>query len=189
MTGAGMMECKAALSEAGGDLARAVVVLRKRGQAAAEKKASRATTEGIVYAYVHPGGRVGALIELNCETDFVAKTADFQELAKDLAMQVAAASPARPRYVSRADVPESVLDAEREILRSQAESSGKPAAVIDKIVEGRLAKFYSENVLLDQPFIKDDQMTVQQFITSRIAVLKENIQVRRFVRFERGEPL
>ena len=186
-TGAGFMECKAALTETAGDLDKATVVLRKKGQAAAEKKADRRTTEGTVASYVHPGGRVGVLIEVNCETDFVAKTADFQELVKDLAMQVAAASPARAKWVSRDQVPAEVLEQERDILRSQAETSGKPAAVLEKIVEGRLAKFYAEHVLLEQPFIKDPATTVQQYVASKIAVLKENIQVRRFTRFERGE--
>ena len=182
------MECKKALVEANGDVEQAVTILRKRGQAAAEKKAGRATSEGLVGSYVH-GGKIGVLIEVNCETDFVAKTPQFQELVKDLAMQVAAASPAPARFVRREDVPEEVLAKERDILKSQAESSGKPAAVIDKIVEGKLGKFYAETVLLEQPFIKNGDITVQQHITSTISVLKENIQVRRFARFERGEPI
>lgn len=181
------MECKAALAEAEGNMDKAVLVLRKRGQAVAEKKAERTTTEGIIGSYIHAGGRIGVLIEVNCETDFVAKTAEFQELVKDLAMQVAAASPARARFLKREDVPEEVLAAEREILRSQAEASGKKGPVLDKIVEGRLSKFFTETVFLEQPFIKDESITVEQHITSKIAVLKENIQVRRFVRFERGE--
>ena len=185
-TGAGLMECKSALVEADGDLEKAVTILRKRGQAAAEKKASRSTTEGLIGSYIHAGGKIGVLIEVSCETDFVAKTADFQDLVKDLAMQVAAAS---PDFVKREDVPEEILDKEREILKSQAEQSGKPAQVIEKIVEGRLNKFFSERVLLEQPFIKDPDITVQEHITSKIAVLKENIQVRRFMRYERGEPL
>jgi len=188
-TGAGFMECKAALAEAGGDLEKAVVVLRKRGQAAAEKKAERTTTEGVIGSYIHAGGRIGVLIEVNCETDFVARTAEFQELVKDLAMQVAAASPARARFLRREDVPEELLAAERDILKTQAEASGKKGPVVDKIVEGRLSKFFSETVLLEQPFIKDPALTVQQHVTSKIAVLKENIQVRRFVRFERGETI
>lgn len=186
-TAAGLMECKSALVEADGDLEKAVTILRKRGKAAAEKKAGRATTEGLIGSYIHGGGKIGVLIELSCETDFVAKTADFQELLKDLAMQVAAASPAPARFVSREEVPEDVLTAEKAVLRSQAEQSGKPPQVIDKIVEGRLGKFFSETVLLEQPFIKDPEMTVHQYITSKIAVLKENIQVRRFVRYVRGE--
>jgi elongation factor Ts len=182
------MECKKALVEAAGDVDQAVTILRKRGQAAAEKKAGRTTSEGLIGSYVH-GGKIGVLIEVNCETDFVAKTPQFQELVKDLAMQVAAASPAPARFVRREDVPEEVLAKEREILKSQAESSGKPAQVVDKIVEGKLGKFYSEAVLLEQPFIKNPDTTVQQHITSMISVLKENIQVRRFARFERGEPI
>jgi elongation factor Ts len=187
-TGAGLMECKKALVEAGGDVDQAVTILRKRGQAAAEKKAGRATSEGLIGSYVH-GGKIGVLIEVNCETDFVAKTTEFQELVKDLAMQVAAASPAPARFVRREDVPEEVLAKEREILRGQAEASGKPPEVVDKIVEGRLGKFYSETVLLEQPFIRNPDTTVQQHITSMISILKENIRVRRFARFERGEPI
>ena len=187
-TGAGLMECKNALVEADGDVDQAVTILRKRGQAAAEKKAGRATSEGLIGSYVH-GGKIGVLIEVNCETDFVAKTPQFQELVKDLAMQVAAASPAPARFVRREEVPEEVLAKEREILKSQAEASGKPPNVVDKIVEGKLGKFYSEAVFLEQPFIKNPDTTVQQHISSMIAVLKENIQVRRFERFERGEPV
>jgi elongation factor Ts len=184
-TGAGLMECKKALVETDGDLDQAVTVLRKRGQAAAEKKAGRTTSEGLIGSYIH-GGKIGVLIEVNCETDFVAKTPQFQELVKDLAMQVAASS---PRFVRREDVPEEVLAKEREILKSQAESSGKPAQIIEKIVEGKLAKFYSETVLLEQPFIKNADTTIQQHVAAIISVLKENIQVRRFARFERGEPV
>jgi len=179
------MECKKALVETDGDQEQAVTVLRKRGQAAAEKKAGRTTSEGLIGSYIH-AGKIGVLIEVNCETDFVAKTPQFQELVKDLAMQVAASS---PRFVRREDVPEEVLAKEREILKSQAESSGKPAQVIEKIVEGKLGKFYSETVLLEQPFIKNADTTIQQHITSMISVLKENIQVRRFSRLERGEPV
>ncbi len=182
------MECKKALVEADGDVDQAVTILRKRGQAAAEKKAGRATSEGLIGSYVH-GAKIGVLIEVNCETDFVAKTPQFQELVKDLAMQVAAASPAPARFVRREEVPEEVLAKEREILKSQAEASGKPPAVVDKIIEGKLGKFYSETVFLEQPFIKNPDTTVQQHITSIIAILKENIQVRRFARFERGEPI
>ncbi len=182
------MECKKALVEADGDVDQAVTILRKRGQADAEKKAGRATSEGLIGSYVH-GGKIGVLIEVNCETDFVAKTPQFQELVKDLAMQVAAASPAPARFVRREEVPEEVLAKEREILKSQAEALGKPPEVVDKIVEGKLGKFYSEAVFLEQPFIKNAETTVQQHIASVIAVLKENIQVRRFERFERGEPI
>lgn len=185
-TGAGFMECKNALLEAEGDIQKAIDVLRKRGQAAAEKKAGRSTTEGAIGSYIHAGGKIGVLIEVNCETDFVAATAEFQAIVKDLAMQVAAAN---PTYVRREDVPAEVLERERSVLKSQAETSGKPANVIDKIVEGRLSKFYADKVLLDQPFIKDPDKTVQEFLNSKIAVIKENLQVRRFCRFERGEPL
>jgi elongation factor Ts len=188
-TGSGMMECKKALEEANGNLEEAITILRKRGQAAAEKKMGRSTTEGLVGSYIHPGGRVGVLIEVNCETDFVANTSEFQEVVKDLAMQVAAASPTLARWVKREDVPADALEKEREILRSQAESTGKPQAVIEKIVEGKLSKFYAENVLLEQPFVKNQDQTVEEYLKSRIAVLKENIQVRRFVRFERGETI
>lgn len=185
-TSAGLMECKGALVEADGDLEKAVTILRKKGQAAAEKKAGRSTSEGLIGSYIHAGGKIGVLIEVSCETDFVAKTEDFQTLVKDLAMQVAAAS---PNFVKREDVPDDLLDKEREILKGQAEQSGKPAQVIEKIVEGRLNKYFSERVLLEQPFIKDPDITVQEFITSKIAVLKENIQVRRFMRYERGEQI
>jgi elongation factor Ts len=188
-TGAGMMECKKALEDAAGNLEQAVTLLRKRGVAAAEKKVGRATTEGLVGSYIHPGGRVGVLIEVNCETDFVAATEEFRELVKDLAMHVAAASPERARWVRREEVPADAIDKERDILRSQAEGSGKPANVIEKIVEGKLSKFYSENVLLEQPYVKNPDQTVEEYLKSKIAVLKENIQVRRFVRFERGEPI
>ncbi len=187
MTGAGMMECKKALEDTGGNLEAAVTLLRKRGAAAAESKLGRQTSEGLVGSYIHPGGRVGVLIEVNCETDFVAATEEFRELVKDLAMQVAAASPALARWVRREEVPADALDKEREILRSQAEGTGKPANVIEKIVEGKLSKFYSENVLLEQPYIKNPDQNVEEYLKSKIAILKENIQVRRFVRFERGE--
>jgi len=188
-TGAGLMECKKALQEAEGDLEEAVTVLRKQGQVAAEKKAGRSTSEGLIGSYIHTGGRVGVLIEVNCETDFVANTEEFKALVHDLAMQVAAASPAAARWVRRDEVPEDALDKEREILKSQAEASGKSANVVDKIVEGRLSKFYAENVLMEQPFIKNPEQTVEEYLKSTIALIKENIQVRRFVRFERGEAL
>jgi len=188
-TGSGLMECKKALTDADGNIEEAVTLLRKRGQAAAEKKMGRSTSEGLVGSYIHTGGRVGVLIEVNCETDFVAATDEFKELVKDLAMQVAAASPAAARWVKREDVPADALDREREILKSQAESSGKPANVIEKIIEGKLGKFYSENVLLEQAFIKNPDQSVEDYLKSKIAVLKENIQIRRFVRFERGEAL
>jgi elongation factor Ts len=185
-TGAGMMECKAALEESSGDFDQAAVILRKKGVAAAVKKAGRIASEGIVYSYLHPGGKIGVLVELNCETDFVAKTAEFQELAKDLAMHIAAME---PRYVRREDVPEEVLRQEREIYRAKAQTSGKPAHVIEKIVEGQLNKFYSECCVYDQPFVKDDKVSVGQLITERVAQMKENISLRRFSRFKVGEGL
>ncbi len=188
-TGSGLMECKKALQEADGNLEEAVIILRKKGQAAAEKKAGRSTSEGAIGSYIHTGGRVGVLIEVNCETDFVANTDEFKELVRDIAMQVAAASPACARWVRRDEVPDDALDTERDILKSQAEAAGKPANVVEKIVEGRLAKFFSENVLLDQPFIKNPDQTVDEYLKSKIAIIKENIQVRRFVRYERGEAM
>jgi len=185
-TGSGMMECKRALEEAEGNLDEAITILRKKGQAAADKKSGRATTEGLVGSYIHPGGRIGVLIEVNCETDFVANTDDFKQLVKNLAMHVAAASPEAARWVHREEVPDEALSKEREILKSQAQSTGKPDSVIEKIVEGRLSKFYSGTVLLEQPFIKNTEQTVGDYVKSAISTLKENIQIRRFARFERG---
>ncbi len=185
-TGAGMMECKVALEEAGGDFEKATVVLRKKGLAAAAQKAGRVASEGVVISYLHPGGRIGVLVELNSETDFVAKTPEFQELAKDIAMHIAAMD---PKYVRREDVPATVIDQEKEIYREKALNSGKPAFVIDKIVEGQLNKFYSEICAYDQPFIKDDKINVGQLITEKIAKIKENISLRRFARFKVGEGL
>jgi elongation factor Ts len=185
-TGAGMMECKTALEEAGGDLDRAVVILRKKGMAAAVKKADRLASEGIVYSYLHPGGRVGALVELNCETDFVAKTSEFSDLAKDLAMHIAAMD---PKYVRREEIHEEVLNQEKEIYREKAQATGKPANVIEKIVDGQLNKFYSEVCVYDQPFVKDDNLTVGQLITEKVAQMKEHISLRRFSRFKVGEGL
>jgi len=183
-TGAGMMECKKALSEANGDVPKAVTILRERGLAAAEKKAGRQTREGLVASYIHAGGKLGVLVEVNCETDFVARTDDFQELVRDIAMQIAAAN---PLCVRREDVPETELSREREIYRKQAEGTGKPEQVIAKIVEGKLNKYFAEVTLYEQPFIKDPQMTVLELIKSKIAKMKENISVRRFARFKVGE--
>ncbi|MBM3801473.1 MAG: translation elongation factor Ts [Acidimicrobiia bacterium] len=183
---AGMMECKAALEEAAGDFEKAIVILRKKGLASAGKKAGRITSEGVVYSYLHPGGKVGVLVELNCETDFVAKTDGFLELAKDLAMHIAAME---PKYVRREEVPEEVLDQEKEIYRAKALATGKPANVVEKIVDGQLNKFYSEVCAYDQPFVKDDKVTVGQLITEKIAQMKENISLRRFSRFKVGEGL
>jgi elongation factor Ts len=183
-TGAGMMDCKRALAESKGDLEKAVVYLREKGLAAAAKRATRAASEGTVGSYIHAGGKIGVLIEVNCETDFVARTPQFQGLVKELAMQVAAAN---PRYVVREEVPASVLDTEREIFRAQAAGSGKPAAVIEKIVDGKIDKFYADVCLLEQDFIKDPQKSVRQLVTDTIAQLGENVVVRRFARFQLGE--
>ena len=183
-TGAGMMECKAALQEANGDIEEATTILRKRGLAHAAKKSGRATSEGLIGAYIHQGGKIGVLVELNCESDFVAKTDDFQTLLKELALQVAAAN---PQYVRREDVPADVLDHERGIYRAQMENSGKPPQVIDKIVEGKLGSFYEQAVLVDQPSIRDPKQTVSQMVQGAIAKLGENIGIARFVRFKVGE--
>lgn len=186
MSGAPMMECKKALDEAGGDLEQAFTVLRKRGQAAAAKKASRTATEGLVGAYIHAGGKIGVIIEVNCESDFVARNADFQQLVHDLAMQICATD---PRFIRREDVLPEVLEREREVLRAQTAESGKPAEVVDRIVEGRLRKFFEENCLYEQHFIKDGtgNVTIGELINSRIAKFGENILVRRFSRFKVGE--
>jgi elongation factor Ts len=185
-TGAGMMDCKKALVDAGGDMEKAAVILRERGLAAAAKKASRIASEGLVESYIHLGGRVGVLIEVNCETDFVAKTDEFKQLVRDLAMQVAAS---KPMCVRREEVPADAIEQEREIYRQQALNEGKPEKVIDKIVDGRLEKFYQQVCLLEQPFIKDQDKTVGDLVTEKVAKLGENISVRRFARFELGEGL
>jgi elongation factor Ts len=183
-TGAGVMDCKKALAEAGEDLSRAIEILRKKGVAAAAKKAGRAAREGLIGSYVHFGGKIGVLVELNCETDFVAGTPDFQELAKDLSMQVASA---QPEYVAPEDVPEEILAKEKEIYREQSLGEGKPEKILDRIVEGKLKKFYGQACLLDQPFVKDDGITVRDRIQTTAAKLGENIVVRRFIRFQVGE--
>ena len=183
-TGAGIMDCKKALQECQGDLEKAVEALRKKGLATAVKKASRATNEGVIHSYIHMGGKIGVLIEVNCETDFVARTEEFKELVHNLAMQVAASS---PLYVSKEDVPEDALEKERRLYREQALEQGKPEKVIDRIVEGKLNKFYQEVCLLEQPFIREPEKTVSQLITEHIAKLGENIRVKRFVRFQLGE--
>src|SRR5919109_3712128 len=189
-TGAGMMECKNALNEAGGNEEQAIEILRKRGLASARKKEGRIAAEGAVGQYIHMGGKVGVLVEINCETDFVARTEEFQQLVKDIAMHIAAAE---PRYVSREEVPADVLDKEREIARAQAtndpKNANKPAQVIDKIVEGRVGKFYEESVLLDQPFVKDPAKTINELLTEKIAKTGERITVRRFTRYKMGEGL
>jgi elongation factor Ts len=183
-TAAGVLDCKKALEASGGDLEKAKVYLREKGLAAAAKKADRAAEEGLIEAYVHTGGRVGALIELNCETDFVARTEAFEELAHDLALQVVAA---RPLYLAPEYIPPDVLEEEKNVYRVQARETGKPERIIEKIVEGKLQKYYQEVCLMKQPFIKDDDLTVQDVLTEIIARLGENIAVRRFVRFELGD--
>lgn len=185
-TGVGMMDCKNALVEAGGDMEKAIELLRTKGLAQAAKKSSRLASEGLVSSYVHMGGRIGVLVEVNCETDFVAKTDEFKALCHDLAMQIAAS---KPEYVKREDVPQETIENEKRILRQQALNEGKPEKIVDKMVEGRIEKFYKENCLLEQPFIKDPDQTVQDLINDKIMKLGENITVRRFVRYEVGEGL
>jgi elongation factor Ts len=182
-SGAPMGDCLKALQETRGDIEEAFVVLRKRGMASAQKKAARSTNEGLVGTYIHAGGKIGVLVELNCESDFVARTADFQELLKEIAMHVAASD---PRYVKREDVTEADLEREREICRAQAAATGKPEKVIAQIVEGKMGKFYEEVCLLEQPFIKDQAVTIKELIAHKVAKLGENITVRRFARFKVG---
>jgi elongation factor Ts len=183
-TGAGFMECKSALAEANGDLEQAEIVLRKRGLAFAQKKASRATCEGLIGTYVHAGGKLGVMVEVNCESDFVARTDDFRELVHDISMQIAATD---PRFIRKEDVNAEALAREKDIQRARALDEGKPEKIVDKIVEGRLSKYYEEVCLLEQPFVKDNAMTVGQMVASKIAKLGENITVSRFVRFKVGE--
>jgi elongation factor Ts len=183
-TGAGMMDCKKALSEVNGDVEKALVYLREKGLAAAAKRAGRTAADGVVASYIHAGGKIGVLIEVNCETDFVARTEDFQNLVKELAMQIAAAN---PRYVRREDVPAEVVEQERSIYAAQAANSGKPAQVIEKMVAGKVEKFYTEACLLEQPFIKDPDKQVGRLISDAVAKLGENVVVRRFARFQLGE--
>ena len=182
-TGAPMMDCKNALTETGGDADKAIEVLRKKGLAKAAKKAGRVAADGLVASYIHAGGKIGVLVEVNCETDFVARTDDYQQLVKDLAMHIAAADPS---FVRREEVTEDVLETERRLYREQALEEGKPEAVVDRIVEGKLKKFYGESVLLEQPFVKDTDVTIERLIAETIGKLGENIQVRRFARFELG---
>ena len=185
-TGAGMMECKRALQEAQGDLAQAEIVLRKRGIALAQGKASRATRQGLIGSYIHPGSQLGVLVEVNCESDFVARTDEFKQLVHDIAMQIAAAD---PRFIRKEDVTPAVLDKEREIQRARALAEGKPEKIVDRIVDGRMAKFYADNCLLEQAYIRDDSVTIGALLKERIAKVGENISIRRFVRFEMGEGL
>lgn len=183
-TGAGILACQQALKDSGGDIQKAIDLLRQRGLASAQKKAGRATNEGLVVPYIHAGGKLGVLLEVNCETDFVAKTEDFHELARNLAMQIAATT---PQYVRIEDVPEKVLEKEKEILAAQAREAGKPEAVLEKIVAGRIKKFYSEICLLEQPFVKDGSVLIKDLVSQKVAKLGENITVRRFSRFRLGE--
>ncbi len=183
-TGAGMMDCKAALTETNGDMEAAVDTLRKKGLAAAAKRAGRVAADGVVSSYIHAGGKIGVLVEVNCETDFVARTEAFQDLVKDIAMHIAAAD---PRFVRREEVTADVLERERAIYSEQAAASGKPANVVAKIVEGKIDKFFGEACLLEQPFVKNPDQTVGQMVTDAVAKIGENIQVRRFARFKLGE--
>jgi elongation factor Ts len=185
-TGAGMMDCKKALTEAGGDFTKAEEVLRKKGLSAAAKKTGRAATEGAVTSYIHMGGKIGVLVEVNCETDFVARTDGFQGLVKDIAMQIAAAA---PQYVRREEVPAEVVAKELEIAKAQMRDQKKPEAILEKIAQGKLEKFYSEICLLEQPFVKDDKKKIQDVVTEAVAKIGENIQIRRFARFVLGEGL
>jgi elongation factor Ts len=185
-TGAGMMDCKKALTEAGGDAAKAEELLRKKGLSAAAKKSGRVASEGAVASYIHMGGKIGVLVEVNCETDFVARTDGFQTLVKDLSMHIAAAN---PLYVKREEVPPELIEKELEIARAQAREQKKPDAIVEKIAQGKVDKFYKEIVLLEQPFVKDDKKSIQEVVTEAIAKIGENIQVRRFARFVLGEGL
>lgn len=185
-TGAGMMDCKKALTETNGDMEKAIEYLREKGLAAAAKKAGRIAAEGIVDSYIHGDGRIGVLVEVNIETDFAAKNDEFRAFVKDIALQIAAS---KPEYIRREEVPAEVIEKEKEILKAQARNEGKPEKIIEKMVEGRIEKFYKEICLLDQPFIKDPDKTVKDLVTERIAKIGENINIRRFVRFEKGEGL
>jgi elongation factor Ts len=183
-TGAGMMDCKVALAESGGDMDKAIELLRKKGLASAAKRAGRATKDGIIGHYIHMGGKVGVIVEVNCETDFVARTEDFQTLAKEIAMHIAAAN---PLYVKREDVPAEVLEKEKEIYRAQFEGQNKPANVIDKIAEGKLESFFSQVCLLDQPSVRDPNVTIKQMVANAAAKTGENVTISRFCRFKLGE--
>ncbi|AET60404.1 translation elongation factor Ts [Paenibacillus terrae] len=185
-TGAGMLDCKKALEEANGDLTKAIEVLREKGLAAAANKAGRIATEGVVESYIHAGGRIGVLVEVNCETDFVAKTDQFRDFVRDIAMHIAASN---PRYVRREEVPQEEIEKEKEILKAQALNEGKPEKIVEKMVEGRIGKFYEEFCLLEQSFIKDPDKTISTLINEKISTIGENISLRRFVRFELGEGL
>ncbi|MCH9647396.1 MAG: translation elongation factor Ts [Deltaproteobacteria bacterium] len=183
-TAAPMLDCKKALEETGGDIEKAVDALRKKGLASAAKKAGRVTAEGAVGSYIHAGGKIGVLVEVNCETDFVARTDGFQELVKDVALHIAASD---PRFVRREEVTEEVLDRERQIYKEQALASGKPEKIVDRIVDGKMGKFFSECVLMEQTFVKNSDQTVSEFVAEQVATIGENIQIRRFARFKLGE--
>lgn len=185
-TGAGMMDCKKALTDANGDMEKAIEILRERGLAAAAKKSGRIAAEGVVESYIHMGGKIGVLVEVNCETDFVAKTDEFRNFVKDIAMHIAAA---KPLYVRREEVPAEAVEKEKEILRAQTLNEGKPEHIVDKIVEGRIDKFYKDICLLEQEFVKNPDQTILDLVNEKVAKIGENISVRRFVRFEMGEGL
>ncbi len=185
-TGVGMMECKKALTDANGDFEKAIVLLRERGLKAVDKKQGRIASEGVVSSYIHMGGKIGVLVEVNCETDFVAKSADFQNLVKDIAMQIAAAN---PKYVSEAEVDPQELENEKEILRVQALNEGKPANIVDRMIEGRIKKYYEDFCLLNQPFVKDSSKTIKDILTEATLKIGEKISIRRFTRYELGEGL
>lgn len=183
-TGAGMMDCKKALSESNGDMEKAIEILREKGIASAAKKAGRIAAEGLVDSYIHGDGRIGVLVEVNIETDFAAKNEEFKAFVKDIAMQVAAA---KPEYVRREEVPADIIEKEKEILKAQALNEGKPEKIVEKMVEGRIEKFYKEVCLLEQPWVKDPDKSIQELLNEKIATIGENINIRRFARFERGE--
>ncbi|MBP1904157.1 translation elongation factor Ts [Paenibacillus turicensis] len=185
-TGAGMLDCKKALEEADNNLDKAIEILREKGLSAAANKAGRVATEGVVQSYIHAGGRIGVLVEVNCETDFVAMTDQFKDFARDIAMQIAAAS---PRYVSREEVPQEEIEKEKEILTAQALNEGKPEKIVAKMVEGRISKYYEEYCLMEQSFVKDPDKTITQLLNEKVSTIGENITIRRFVRYELGEGL
>jgi len=185
-TGAGMMDCKSALAEAEADMEKAVDILRTKGLSKAAKRAGRAANEGVVGSYIHMGGKIGVLVEVNCESDFVASNEDFQVFVKDVAMHIAASN---PLFVGKDEVPEAMLEREKDIYRAQAKESGKPDKVIDKIVEGKIGKYYTEVCLLEQPFVKDTDITVQDYLNNTIATIGENIIIRRFIRYQMGEEI
>ena len=183
-TGAGILDCQKALNQSGGDIDKAIDLLRQKGLATAQKKAGRSTNDGLIASYIHSGGKLGILVEINCETDFVAKTDDFQQLSRDLGLHIAATA---PQYVRREEIPAEVTEKEKELYRAQAKETGKPAAVLEKIVSGRLEKFFSGICLMEQPFVKDPEITIKDLLSQKIAKLGENISVHRFTRYRLGE--